>query len=167
MKGRKRSWIRGYCTISLGFHCTLLRRTSGTPCNRADLPYLGEIFLAVSQHTQGWIGHMGGFQALIELRGPQSFRTPFARAMLHNVRQVHVMESFLKRKASYLAAPEWVASAEETKSLASDAVSMAHLVGVAIEKSDKMCLLGRDKVKEAEIMNLLSEMLELEDDLNE
>lgn len=120
-----------------------------------------EVYSVISQNGRGWTGHTGPFQRILEARGPKSIVTPFAHALLQNIRMVEVATSFLNRKASYLFSSEWIAAAKQKHdSLAFHATNMALQVGAALEKADRLCAVREQP--DATIVCMLNDMMELD-----
>lgn len=120
-----------------------------------------EMYKIISVNGKGWRGHMGGFQQMLQLRGPKSIVTPFAHALLHNIRQVEVAHSFHNRQASYLSRPDGIEALPEICEYAwFRATTNALQVGAALEKADRLCAATRPT--EASIVGLLNEMVKLE-----
>lgn len=120
-----------------------------------------EMYSVISQNGKGWRGHTGPFQRILQFRGPKSIVTPFAHALLQNIRMVEVATSFLNRKASYLSSPEWIAAARQSHdSLAFHATNMALRVGAALEDADRLCAMREPP--EATIVCMLNNMMKLD-----
>ncbi|KAK4507907.1 hypothetical protein PRZ48_001642 [Zasmidium cellare] len=120
-----------------------------------------EMYSVISQNGKGWRGHTGPFERILQVRGPKSIVTPFAHALLQNIRMVEVATSFLNRKASYLSSPEWIAAAKQNHdSPAFHATNLALKTGAALEKADQLCALP--KPPEARIVAMLNDMMEID-----
>ena len=126
-----------------------------------------EVYKVIASNGLGWPQHVTGFQALLEIRGPRSIVSPYAQALLHNIRIVSVMDSFLKRKASHQASKEWIASANNLDSPAVKVVNLALKVGVALESSDWFCVNSSDQYSELDLIACLDDMVGLERDLQD
>ena len=122
-----------------------------------------EVYTVISENGGGWLGHVGGFERILKLRGPGSIQSPVAHALLHNIRQVSIMESFLKRRASLLAAEPWIDAASGNDSIAVRVGNLALKVGVLVQEAD--VLLAEKVTEEEYLLALLNEMVSLERDL--
>ncbi|EME89660.1 uncharacterized protein MYCFIDRAFT_171082 [Pseudocercospora fijiensis CIRAD86] len=149
MLGEAVSDTMGFCgstfrTVYPGFQCTRLR---WIPAFRTNL-LTCLLQTRCSKHFHStrkadwpiWAGFKPCSSS--EARSPSRLRS--------HVRPVSIMESFL-----------------DIESLASEAVSMALLVGDAIEKRDKMCLPTREQLPDTDITTLLSETVRLGNSLNQ
>lgn len=99
------------------------------------------------------------------LRGPAFDQSRFAQAILHQVRQVAVMEGFLKRKPTFFAKPPWLAAAGPVESSAVKLTNIALRIVNMLAKSDVLCR-REDACQEKTVVRMLNRMSELEISLN-
>ena len=136
-----------------------------------------EVFLAVSHPNSQYVTHMSGLLMLLVRRGPGSIRSPFARALLYNIRPVSVMHGLLGRKGMFLAECEWRDAArlgwDGRETLAVEITDLSLMVPGLLERADGLARRksegdgrgkgrGKGKTMEAEVVDLLTELSKLE-----
>ncbi|KAL9125744.1 MAG: hypothetical protein Q9217_005091 [Psora testacea] len=66
-----------------------------------------ELFEATDGSIKGWNSHVSGVGHLIQLRGPNHYCTPLARAVLHSFSSASMIQSVQFRKKAFLDSQEW------------------------------------------------------------
>ena len=77
---------------------------------------LCELFDGIARgndHGQGWISHVHGAQQYIKAIGPSGIDTDFGWHLFQNIRHQSMCMGFVKRRAVFFAAPEWLKITEE------------------------------------------------------
>lgn len=92
----------------------------------------------MSHQGLSWQLHMDGLHYLLRKRGPKSIKSPFARAIFHNVRQIGVMDHLLKRKTSFLSSPDWLIEAGGPTNAAEQITNIAFKISDARERAQQL-----------------------------
>ena len=103
---------------------------------------------------------MDGILHIFQRRGPKSFTSPFARALLHNTRPVAVAVGLLRRPPMFFSSPSWIAAANQTPTLAVALTNLALRIPILLQKADN--LLDSKSPAQANIMSVLTGLVQLE-----
>lgn len=126
------------------------------------------VFMAVGHQSQ-YLTHMAGLQELLLKRGPESMRTPFAQALLYNIRPLSVMNGLVSRKPLFVAERNWIEAAR--KGLTGEVTISVEMTDLSLQipgllQRADVLLAGtkRTKVKagERDIIALLTELMKVE-----
>lgn len=60
-----------------------------------------------STSFKGWNSHSKGFASLLQMRGPETLQSPFARQLTESFRSTSMYQSIQNRQASFFSLPEW------------------------------------------------------------
>ena len=108
---------------------------------------------------------MGGIYYIFQRRGPKSFTSPFAQALLHNTRPVAVMHGLLRREPTFLSTPAWIETANQTPTLAVKLTNLALRIPVLLQKADALC--ASESPSKVRVIALLTELISLERDFHD
>lgn len=97
-----------------------------------------EVFKVMSSQEKGWRVHMDGLLYLLRKRGPKSFKSSFAKAVFHNIRQISAMDQLLKRKKSFLSSPNWLTNVDGTDQPAFQLTNLAFRTSEMLETAGNL-----------------------------
>lgn len=108
---------------------------------------------------------MAGLYYICQHRGPRGFKTPFARAVLHNIRQAAITFQLVERRSTFLSSPQWLSAIDNGDSAAVELTRIALRLSAVLEEADQVMRDGHGNP--ALPRQLLTKMSNLEHNLVE
>lgn len=155
-----------------------LRRDLARPGAMEDDAVLGanytlgqaEVFTAVNRSNPQYVTHLAGLQLLLRKRGPGSMTSPFARALLFNIRSVSVMHGLLSRTPLFLAEEEWLAAGRMGSgggvTIGVELTDLCLRIPTLLQRGD-MLAARPEEAEEGKVVEVLTALTELEHKIQE
>lgn len=135
-----------------------------------------QVFMAVSGWDPSWMTHVNGLQQLLLSRGPESMTSPFARALVYNLRPLSVVQGIMSRRSSLMGEKAWMEAAREgwqgKVMISVELTDLSLQIPGLLERADGLAerAKGKGKKKESEalqmeIVALLTELSALENEI--
>ncbi|KAK4628871.1 hypothetical protein CLAFUW4_08432 [Fulvia fulva] len=124
-----------------------------------------EMYSAISGKGKGWQLHMAGLYYIFQHRGPHGFKTPFARAILHNIRQAAITYQLVERRSTFLSSPQWLSAIDYGDSAAVELTRIALRLSAVLEEANQVIREGHSNLVLSR--HLLTKMSDLEHNLVE
>lgn len=108
---------------------------------------------------------MAGLYYIFQHRGPHGFKTPFARAILHNIRQAAITYQLVERRSTFLSSPQWLSAIDYGDSAAVELTRIALRLSAVLEEANQVIREGHSNLVLSR--HLLTKMSDLEHNLVE
>ncbi|KAK3067481.1 hypothetical protein LTR53_015632, partial [Teratosphaeriaceae sp. CCFEE 6253] len=125
-----------------------------------------EVYKVVSRQSGGWQIHLPGILAVFRQRGAKSIRSPFARAVLHNVKNVVAMHGVLVRKRGLFGSTGWSNAADHHGRPAIKLTNIFFKIGSLLEETDNLRARGPEE-DETKLVSTLTALTEIEGQLQQ
>ncbi|MCJ1388276.1 hypothetical protein MMC18_001121 [Xylographa bjoerkii] len=126
-----------------------------------------EIFEATSGSISAVANHEAGMALLVQLRGPEKYHSPLARAILEDVRNTCMIMALRERKASFFGSETWATQpwGREPKSVPQKLYDKGFALAALLEEMDTARQLTDNVTPAERIVRYLSRCLEIDNEL--
>ncbi|MCJ1420561.1 hypothetical protein MMC32_006918 [Xylographa parallela] len=126
-----------------------------------------EIFEATSGSISAVANHEAGMALLVQLRGPEKYHSPLARAILEDVRNTCMIMALRERKASFFGSEIWATQpwGREAKSVPQKLYDKGFALAAVLEEMDASRRSTDDVTPAEQIIRFLSRCLEIDNEL--
>ncbi|MCJ1377631.1 hypothetical protein MMC17_000726 [Xylographa soralifera] len=126
-----------------------------------------EIFEATSGSISAVANHEAGMALLVQLRGPEKYHSPLARAILEDVRNTCMIMALRERKASFFGSETWATQpwGREAKSVPQKLYDKGFALAALLEEMDTSRRPIDDVTPAEQLVRYLSRCLEIDNEL--
>ncbi|MCJ1283420.1 hypothetical protein MMC26_002749 [Xylographa opegraphella] len=126
-----------------------------------------EIFEATSGSISAVANHEAGMALLVQLRGPEKYHSPLARAILEDVRNTCMIMALRERKASFFGSEAWATQPWgcEAKSVPQKLCDKGFALAALLEEIDMSRRPNNNVAPAEELVRFLSRFLEIDNEL--
>ncbi|MCJ1400464.1 hypothetical protein MMC11_003670 [Xylographa trunciseda] len=126
-----------------------------------------ELFEATSGSISAVANHEAGMALLVQLRGPEKYHSPLARAILEDVRNTCMIMALRERKASFFGSEVWATQpwGREAKSVPQKLYDKGFALAALLEEMDTSPRPTDDVTPAEQLIRYLSRCLEIDNEL--